>query len=71
VGTSNNYAYLVTDEKSKEAVIIDPANPEEVVPVLKEAIESGEIKLTAIVNTHQYVQTHGRGAISVRAGVER
>ncbi len=29
VGTSNNYAYLVVDEKSKDAVIIDPANPPE------------------------------------------
>lgn len=28
-GTSNNYAYLVVDEKTKDAVIIDPANPEE------------------------------------------
>lgn len=28
-GTSNNYAYLVADEKSKNAVIIDPANPPE------------------------------------------
>jgi hypothetical protein len=29
VGTSNNYAYLVVDDKSKDAVIIDPANPDE------------------------------------------
>lgn len=29
VGTSNNYAYLVVDEHSKDAVIIDPANPPE------------------------------------------
>lgn len=29
MGTSNNYAYLVTDNKSKDAVIIDPANPPE------------------------------------------
>ena len=29
VGSSNNYAYLVTDESSKDAVIIDPANPSE------------------------------------------
>lgn len=29
VGSSNNYAYLVSDEKSKDAVIIDPANPPE------------------------------------------
>ncbi len=28
-GSGNNYAYLVTDEKSKDAVIIDPANPSE------------------------------------------
>ena len=29
VGTSNNYAYLVVDDQSKDAVIIDPANPPE------------------------------------------
>lgn len=29
VGSSNNYAYLVTDEASNDAVIIDPANPPE------------------------------------------
>ncbi|KAF2736574.1 hydroxyacylglutathione hydrolase [Polyplosphaeria fusca] len=53
-GTGNNYAYLVTDDKSKEAVIIDPANPPEVLPVLKEKTESGSIKLSKIINTHQY-----------------
>lgn len=30
-GTGNNYAYLVSDDKTKEAVIIDPASPEEYV----------------------------------------
>ncbi|KAJ9148318.1 Hydroxyacylglutathione hydrolase [Pleurostoma richardsiae] len=54
VGSSNNYAYLVVDDKSKDAVIIDPAHPEEVTPVLKEAINSGKINLTAIVNTHHH-----------------
>lgn len=29
VGSGNNYAYIVTDEASKDAVIIDPANPPE------------------------------------------
>lgn len=64
----------MTDEASKDAVIIDPANPPEyvyillpgnsiklvltypsfrVAPVLKEAIDSGKINLTAIINTHQ------------------
>lgn len=28
-GSGNNYAYLVVDDKSKDAVIIDPANPSE------------------------------------------
>lgn len=54
VGSSDNYAYLVTDDKTKDAVIIDPANPPEVAPVLKEAIKSGKINLTAIVNTHHH-----------------
>ncbi|KAL6855756.1 Las1-like domain-containing protein [Trichoderma novae-zelandiae] len=54
VGSSNNYAYLVVDDKSKDAVIIDPANPPEVAPVLKDAISSGRINLTAIVNTHHH-----------------
>lgn len=30
-GSSDNYAYLVVDDKSKDAVIIDPANPDECV----------------------------------------
>ncbi|PON30197.1 hydroxyacylglutathione hydrolase [Trichoderma gamsii] len=54
VGSSNNYAYLVVDDKSKDAVIIDPANPPEVAPILKDAISSGQINLTAIVNTHHH-----------------
>ena len=28
-GSHDNYAYLVTDEKTKETAVIDPANPEE------------------------------------------
>lgn len=28
-GSGNNYAYLVVDEQSKDAAIIDPANPPE------------------------------------------
>ncbi|SCN75580.1 probable hydroxyacylglutathione hydrolase [Fusarium fujikuroi] len=33
-GSSNNYAYLVVDDKSKDAVIVDPANPPEYIPLL-------------------------------------
>jgi hypothetical protein len=31
VGSSNNYAYLVSDDETNDAVIIDPANPPEYV----------------------------------------
>ncbi|PWY67203.1 glyoxylase [Aspergillus heteromorphus CBS 117.55] len=53
-GKGNNYAYLVTDEPTKESVIIDPANPPEVTPVLQSQIDAGTIKLSAIVNTHHH-----------------
>ncbi|PKY03541.1 Metallo-hydrolase/oxidoreductase [Aspergillus campestris IBT 28561] len=53
-GKGNNYAYLVTDEPTKQSVIIDPANPPEVAPVLKSQLEAGKIDLTAIVNTHHH-----------------
>ena len=33
-GSGNNYAYLVTDDKTKDAVIIDPANPSEYATIL-------------------------------------
>lgn len=35
-GSHNNYAYLVVDDKSKDAVIIDPANPPEYVGLMKD-----------------------------------
>lgn len=53
-GSGDNYAYVIIDEPSKEAVIIDPANPEEVVPVVKPLVESGRINLTGIINTHHH-----------------
>jgi hydroxyacylglutathione hydrolase len=53
-GSGDNYAYVVTDDKTKDAMIVDPANPKEVLPVLKEQIDSGKIKLTGILNTHHH-----------------
>lgn len=40
VGSSDNYAYLVVDDKSKDAVIIDPAHPEEYICPLNNMRES-------------------------------
>ncbi|KAK6584993.1 hypothetical protein PZA11_003217 [Diplocarpon coronariae] len=68
-GSSDNYAYLVVDDKTRDAVIIDPANPDEVVPVLKEQISSGKVNLTAIVNTHHH-RDHAGGNKKLLAQAE-
>ncbi|KAH6297611.1 glyoxalase [Parastagonospora nodorum] len=52
-GSGNNYAYLVSDDKTKEAVIIDPANPPEVIEHLKKKTSAG-FKLSKIINTHHH-----------------
>jgi len=62
-GSGNNYAYLVTDEKSNDAVIIDPANPSEVMPSLKKAIDGGA-KLKSIINTHHH-HDHAGGNVEM------
>ncbi|KAG9235876.1 beta-lactamase-like protein [Amylocarpus encephaloides] len=53
-GKSDNYAYLVVDDKSKDAIIIDPANPDEVAPILNRLLDQKKINLTAIINTHHH-----------------
>ena len=37
-GTGNNYAYLVVDEQSKNAAVIDPANPPEYARCLRRRV---------------------------------
>ncbi|BDD55947.1 hypothetical protein MAP00_001428 [Monascus purpureus] len=53
-GKGNNYAYLVTDEPTKNSVLIDPANPPEVIPKVEPEVKSGNINLVAILNTHHH-----------------
>ncbi|OTA61088.1 hydroxyacylglutathione hydrolase [Hypoxylon sp. EC38] len=65
-GSHDNYAYLLVDDKSKNAVIVDPAQPEKVAPILKQAIQDGKIKLTAIVNTHHHWD-HAGGNDKIRS----
>lgn len=66
-GTGNNYAYLVSDGKTKQATIIDPANPPEVLPALEKAISSGGLKLTSIINTHHHGDHSGGNAATLKA----
>lgn len=68
-GTGNNYAYLVSDDKTKEAVIIDPANPPEVSPHLKAKVDAG-FKLTKLINTHHHHDhAGGNKEISIAFGL--
>ncbi|RMX91093.1 hypothetical protein D0868_14185 [Hortaea werneckii] len=60
-GSGNNYAYIVTDDKTKDAVVIDPANPSEVLPTLKKTIDSG-VNLKSIINTHHHHDHAGGNA---------
>lgn len=61
-GTSNNYAYLVTDTATKNSTLIDPAHPPEVLPVLASATAAGAIKLVSILNTHHHADHSGGNA---------
>ncbi|THX80776.1 Metallo-hydrolase/oxidoreductase [Aureobasidium pullulans] len=63
-GSGNNYAYLVVDDNSKDAVIIDPANPSVVLPVLKKQVDSGAINLKNIINTHHH-HDHAGGNVEM------
>lgn len=58
-GTGDNYAYLVTDLPSKHSLIIDPAEPKEVLPVLGDLENKGQIELKQIVNTHHHYDHAG------------
>ncbi|KAF3483419.1 hydroxyacylglutathione hydrolase [Arthroderma uncinatum] len=53
-GTGNNYAYLISDDATKDAMVVDPANPPEVIPVLTSHIHDRKINLKAIINTHHH-----------------
>ncbi|KAF5644372.1 hydroxyacylglutathione hydrolase [Fusarium sp. NRRL 25303] len=53
-GSNDNWAYLVVDDESRDALIIDPANPEEVIPVLIAAVQSNKLNLVAVINTHYH-----------------
>merc|ERR1712000_362577 len=49
------------DDKTKDAVVIDPANPSEVLSTLKKTIDSG-VNLKSIINTHHHHDHAGGNA---------
>ncbi|ODQ81071.1 hypothetical protein BABINDRAFT_6913 [Babjeviella inositovora NRRL Y-12698] len=54
-GSGDNYCYVLTDDKTKDSWIIDPAEPEEVLKPL----EKLNVNLKAIVNTHHHYDHAG------------
>ncbi|OQR71345.1 hydroxyacylglutathione hydrolase [Tropilaelaps mercedesae] len=47
---SDNYMYLVICPKTKEAAVVDPAEPQKVIS----AVESAQVKLTTVLTTHHH-----------------
>jgi glyoxylase-like metal-dependent hydrolase (beta-lactamase superfamily II) len=66
VGNMQNFTYLVEDEETSEAIIIDPSwNLDEVTRV----IEKNNLKIKYIVNTHYHFDhTLGNDAMSKQTG---
>lgn len=52
---SDNYSYLIIDDKSNEAAIVDPAEPHKVTPVISEH----KVKLTHLLTTHHHADHSG------------
>ena len=51
VSDDNNFAYLIGDETSKEAVVVDPSfNPAKVLKIAKKH----DLKIKYLINTHQH-----------------
>lgn len=47
---SDNYMYLIICNKTKEAAIVDPVNPETVL----EAVKNENVKLKSVITTHHH-----------------
>lgn len=58
-GSGDNYSYVLTDDTTKKSWVIDPAEYDEVKPVLYDLIDSKKIELVAIVNTHHHYDHAG------------
>uniref|UniRef100_A0A7S4UZY6 hydroxyacylglutathione hydrolase n=2 Tax=Alexandrium monilatum TaxID=311494 RepID=A0A7S4UZY6_9DINO len=61
---SDNYAYLIIDDKTKEAACVDPAEAQ---LVLSRAVEEG-VKLVSILTTHHHYD-HAGGNSEMRAKI--
>merc|ERR1719429_712949 len=47
---SDNYMYLLVDEESKEAAVVDPVKPETVL----RSVDRPDLRLTTVLTTHHH-----------------
>lgn len=52
---ADNYSYLVIDESTNEAAVVDPAEPEKVIPV----VEQHDVNLKHLITTHHHTDHSG------------
>ncbi|KAJ2663852.1 Cytoplasmic glyoxalase II [Coemansia sp. RSA 1200] len=52
---SDNYAYVLVDEKAGEVSVVDPVEPSKVIPV----VEGTKLKLKTILTTHHHADHSG------------
>ncbi|CCG82065.1 Probable hydroxyacylglutathione hydrolase C824.07 [Taphrina deformans PYCC 5710] len=52
-------AYIIRDDKTKIAAVVDPAEPKSVLPVLEKAIKAGDIDLKYLITTHHHADHAG------------
>ncbi|OQS04704.1 hydroxyacylglutathione hydrolase [Thraustotheca clavata] len=55
----DNYGYLVVDEANQHVLAIDPAQPESIVPVLKEELASNNREMLGVLTTHGHLDHCG------------
>lgn len=51
---TNNYSYVIICNKTLEAAIVDPADPEIILPHL-ERLKNEKIQLNSIITTHHHL----------------
>lgn len=56
---SDNYAYVLSDDKSGDAFVVDPANPRQVGPVLERLSQEGGLNVRGIITTHHHADHAG------------
>lgn len=60
IGADRNFAYLIADEQSREAAIVDPAFDQ---PKVLAALASRDLELLYVVNTHGHGDHSGGNAV--------